>query len=135
MEYSFGGFGPLSPVFHRFANTVVRHSRTNKRIKKPMAVAVAQTPSFIPEIFFIIINLSAFVNSIFLLNFYILCKICPKKVKFFKLTGKYRKFLFRGKQNRAAPETGTTLYATEGHIRPKPKNQRHPGPKPPGKWQ
>ena len=69
------------------------------------------------------------------LIFTIYAKSDPKNVKFFKMPGKYREFLLRGKQNRAAPETGTALYATEGHIRPKPKNLRNPGPKPPGKWQ
>ena len=69
LEYNFASAGRFPAVVRGMANTVVRYPRTMQRTKKAVAVAVAQTPSFIPGIFSIIMNLSSFVNWMALLNF------------------------------------------------------------------
>ena len=62
MKYKMLTAGKDAPACRRNMHTLVRSTRTGQRIKKTVAVAAAQTPSFIPEIPIIIMNPSPFVN-------------------------------------------------------------------------
>ena len=62
MKYKMLTAGKDAPACRRNMRTLVRSTRTRQKIKKTVAVAAAQTPSFIPEISIIIIAPARFVN-------------------------------------------------------------------------